>query len=122
MTDKAIEIFGMKNVALMGYTNATISTQEEFEEDFAKFMMAKKLATRIYLGKTDSIRLLCNHIICITNVFDVTTVKHIFKDLCTAEISSIKTVMTYLNFLDTKEWADVKHCLRTAELLKEMDR
>ena len=118
----AVEIFGVKNAAIKAYIETNISSQQEFEEDYQRFMLAKKMATRIYLGKSDNIRLLSNHIVCITNVFDIGGTKDIFLYLCNEEISSIKTVMTYLNFLDTREWNSIPHCLHTAKLLKEMDR
>lgn len=118
----AVEIFGVKNAAIKAYVETNISSQSDFEEDYQRFMLAKKLATRIYLGKSDNIRLLCNHIICITNVFNLDGTKDIFLHACNEEVSCIKTVLTYLNFLDKFEWSSTPHCLNTAKLLKEMDR
>lgn len=118
----AIEVFGVRKSAFKAYTNQNVTSEEEFEEDYQKIFLAKKLAARINSEKTDSIRLLCNHIICITNVFDVSFVKEVFLHISDDEIQTIKTVLTYLNFLDRNEWPQTTHCLYAAKLLKEMDR
>jgi len=118
----AVEIFGVKNSAIKAYVETNITSQKDFEEDYQRFMLAKKLASRIHAGRSNNIRLLCNHLVCITNVFDVQGAKDILRHLCGEELSTIKTVLTYLNFLDVHEWNDASHCILTAKLLKEMDR
>lgn len=118
LNSKNLKVFAAKH-----YTNDNCESIEEFEEDFKKFMLSNKMFTRIVNGRVSSIRLLCNHVITLTNNFEVDAVKRIMLFLCNEkEKESCKTVLNYLNFLSPLEWQEVKFCLQTAILLKEMDR
>lgn len=117
LTRENLEVF-----AATHYCNDTCSSKAEFLEDLESFSNCRKLANRINNESSVNIRLLCNYIICITNVFHLEAVKEIFKFTCTDELSTIKTAMNYLNFMRKDEWPDVSHSLIAAKLLKEMDR
>jgi len=104
------------------YKNELCLRTDDFEEDYKKITLCKKHAKKIYQDKTSSIRLLCNHVICVANVFEIFAVKDMFRLICQEELPVIKTVLTYLNLLRSDEWTDVDYCIKTAKLLKEMDR
>lgn len=117
LTRENIQVFAARY-----YKNELCLKTDDFEEDFKKISLCKKHAKKISQDKTSSIRLLCNHVICVTNVFELHAVKEMFRLICDDELTVVKTVLTYLSLLDSDEWADVSFCIKTAKLLKEMDR
>jgi len=113
-----LKIFSAKN-----YLNEKCLSEEEFLEDYAKFGLVKKLVKKLANDKKVNIRLLCNHMLLVTNTFDMQAVKSILHFGATdAEISVTKTVMNYFGFIGYLELPNVKFDLNTAKLLKEMDR
>lgn len=117
ITSENLEVY-----AARFYRNELCSTTLEFEEDFKLFRMVKSLSKKIHSNRGENIRLLCNHIICLGNTFEITAVKDILKFICNEELPIIKTIFLYLNFIESYEWPDTDYCLKTAKLLKEMDR
>lgn len=118
LTEDNFNLYAAKN-----YNNELCVSTEEFEEDLKRFFLCKKQAKKMLAGRSENIRLLCNHIICITNMFEVQAVKEMFKFICDdKEITVIKAILNYLNFLRKDEWLEVRDSLEVYVLLKEMDR
>lgn len=118
LTPNNIEVYAAKY-----YLNEYCVDVEEFEQDFRRFLSVKKMVSRIKKQKTSNIRLLCNHILCLTNVFELKAVKNIL--LLTAgekEKEIYKTLFNYFGFISHNEMPDIKFSLEAAKLLKEMDR
>ena len=109
--------------ASKAYTNEYCANFDEFVEDFKLNFLIKKLSCKIADNKSVNIRLLCNHIQCFTNNFSLPEAKKIlFFEVGDKEKQVLKTVLTYFGFLRENEFPEVKHCLTTAKLLKEMDK
>lgn len=105
------------------YTNENCSSFEEFQTDLEQSRLAKKLAKKISQGRSTNIRLLCNHIQCFTNNFELNAAKTLLIfDTTEEEKKALKTVLHYFGFLSDKEMVDIKYCLNTAKALKEMDK
>lgn len=117
ITSENLEVY-----AARFYRNDLCSTTLEFEEDFKLFRMVKTLSNKIMYDRGVNIRLLCNHVICLGNTFEIHAVKDILSFICKEELPVIKTILLYLNFLESYEWPQIKFCIKTAKLLKEMDR
>ena len=96
---------------------------EEFYEDLRQNDLAKKLAKKISKNKSANIRLLCNHIQCFTNNFDLYGAKKILMfEIEENQKKIIKTVLNYFGFIEVYEMKDTPFCLETAKLLKDMDK
>lgn len=118
LTSKNIEIFAARN-----YRNEFCISKDEFEEDFKTFLLIKRSVRKILKGKSDNIRLLSNHLISCVNVFHLDAVKQILLFEATKEEREVfKTLFNYFGYLSPTEMAEERFCLRTAKLLKEMDR
>ena len=111
------EIYAAKN-----YTNETCLSREEFEEDLERANLSKKMARKVIRGSSVNIRLLCNHVLCFTNNFEIEAAKRLLMfDSSEEERQVIKTVLNYLGFIAPGELPHIKFHLTTAKLLKEMD-
>lgn len=109
--------------ASRAYTNEYCSSMEEFHADLEQHVLARKLSKKIVTGKSVNVRLLCNHIQCFTNNFEINAAKKIIMfEASDVEKSSLKTVLNYFGFIRTYEYEDVRYCLQTAKLLKDMDK
>jgi hypothetical protein len=118
LTPNNTEIFAAKY-----YLNELCIDRHEFEEDFRRFVSVKKMVGRLKNGRTSNIRLLCNHILCLTNVFELHAVKTILLFNADEEEKTIfKTLFNYFGFIAHGEMNDVRFSLMTAKLLKDMDR
>ena len=118
LTPNNTEVFAAKY-----YINELCVDREEFEEDFRRFVSVKKMVSRLKKGKPSNIRLLCNHILCLTNVFELHAVKTILLFSADEEDKRIfKTLFNYFGFIAQGEMNDVRFSLMTAKLLKEKDR
>jgi hypothetical protein len=105
------------------YTNENCSSMEEFEEDLHQSVLSKKLARKIISKSSVNIRLLCNHVQCFTNNFELQAAKKILMfEAKENEKKVIKTVLNYFGFIQVGEMNDTPFCLETAKMLKEMDR
>lgn len=112
-----IEIYAAKH-----YTNETCLSRSEFEEDLARAELAKKMARKVIRGSTVNIRLLCNHVLCFTNNFEMNAAKNLLMfDTTETEREVLKTILNYFGFLIPGEMPHIKFHLTTAKLLKDMD-
>lgn len=105
------------------YTNENCESVEEFEDDLKSYRLAQKLASRISNGKSDNIRLLCNHVMCFTNNFELQAAKKILMfEAREEEKKVLKTVLNYFGFLAVGEMPEIAFSLEAAKALKEMDK
>ena len=93
---------------------------KEFLEDLAKAQLAKKLIKKFTAGQEINLRLLLNHIIMFTNVFEMPAAKALLMHTCVDYQSSVKTMLLYLNYLGPGEFRGIKHDLAMAKALKEL--
>ena len=104
------------------YTNSKCVGLEEYMEDLLKYRLVQKLSKKIGLGKSENIRLLCNHVVCFTNNFEIEAAKKILMfEAETVEKEVIKTILNYLGFLDRNEMSHISFNLYAARALKDMD-
>lgn len=113
---KNYEIF-----AFEAYLNKTCMGRKEFLEDLKRAQYAKKLVKKIIAEKEVNVRLLLNHVILFTNVFELQAAKQILMFNCDEDEKSVfKTLLNYLGFLKSDEYPEISHSLETAILLKEL--
>ena len=118
LTKNNIEMYAMKH-----YTNELCLSKDEFLEDLQRYKLARKLARKIAAGKSENIRLLCNHILCFTNNFQLPAAKNILLfGASDQEKSVMKTVLNYLGFIHEKEMMYIRIDINTAIALKNMDK
>lgn len=104
------------------YVNNLCLSRKEFEEDLAYTHLAKKMTRKIIKGSSVNIRLLCNHILCFTNNFEMQAAKNLLMfEASEEEKQVLKTILNYFGFIAKGEMSDIRFHLRTAKLLKEMD-
>jgi hypothetical protein len=107
--------------AFESYLNKSCFSKDEFYEDLRKAQYARKLAKKMLSEKEVNIRLLLNHIILFTNVFEMNAAKKMLTMGCNdEEVSVFKTVFTYLGFSKSNEMPDIMFNTRTALMLKEL--
>lgn len=95
--------------------------RKEFLEDLKRAQYAKKLVKKIIAEKEVNVRLLLNHVILFTNVFELQAAKQILMFNCDEDEKSVfKTLLNYLGFLKSDEYPEISHSLETAILLKEL--
>ena len=117
LTKANYEIYAAKH-----YTNTLCLSRSEFEEDLALSDLAKRMARKIIKRSSVNIRLLCNHILCFTNNFEIHAAKNMLLfDTTDEEKQVIKTVLNYLGLITPSEISHIRYHLPTAKLLKEMD-
>tara|TARA_S200002703_G_scaffold149187_2_gene146508 strand:- start:7656 stop:8024 length:369 start_codon:yes stop_codon:yes gene_type:complete len=117
LTESNLEIYAAKH-----YRSESCLSKEEFLEDYNRHKLAKKLTKKFAAEKSENIRLLCNHILCFTNSFELPAAKNILMfGITEKEKSVMKTVLNYFGFLISGELPQVKFDLYTAKVLKEMD-
>jgi len=113
---KNYEIF-----AFEAYLNKHCMSRKEFLEDLKRAQYAKKLVKKIVAEKEVNVRLLLNHVILFTNVFELQSAKQILMFNCDEyEKSVFKTLLNYVGFLKKDEYPEIPHSLETAILLKEL--
>lgn len=114
--------YNIKIFAAKHYTNEACLDNEEFEEDFTRSVLARKMCRKIIRGASVNIRLLCNHVLCFTNNFEIDAAKELLFFQSTAEEKEVfKTILNYFGFIAVGEKPEIKFHLPTAKLLKEMD-
>lgn len=117
LNDKNLEVYAARY-----YRLESCVSKEEFLEDLARHKLAKKLIKKFAAKRSENIRLLCNHILCFTNSFELTAAKKILMyGLNEKEKEVMKTVLNYFGFLVPNEMPNIKFDLYTAKNLKEMD-
>lgn len=102
------------------YTNTNCEDIKEFSEDLARAQLAKKLLKRWKDGHNINVRLLLNHIIMFTNVFEITAAKDMLMFVAAEHASAMKTLLLYLNFLADGEYKKVKYDLTMVKELKNL--
>jgi hypothetical protein len=103
------------------YTNKSCVSKREFSEDLKRAQYARKLVKKIIAKKEVNIRLLLNHVILFTNVFEIHPAKELLMFNCSEEEKSVlKTVLNYLGFMEQDEYPYIPHNMKTAEMLKEL--
>lgn len=108
--------------ASKAYINENCLSYEEFLKDFDQHKLIKRLVKKIVNKKSINVRLLCNHVLCFTNNFELEKSKKIlFLETSYEEKMVLKTVLNYFGFLKVNEFDEIKFCLSTAKALKEMD-
>lgn len=117
LNDKNLEVYAAKY-----YRSESCLSKEEFLEDLARHKLAKKLVKKFSAKRSENIRLLCNHILCFTNSFELPAAKRILMyGISDKDKEVMKTVLNYFGFLIPNEMPDIKFDLYTAKSLKEMD-
>lgn len=117
LNESNLEIYAAKH-----YRSESCLSREEFLEDYNRHKLAKKLTKKFAAERSENIRLLCNHILCFTNSFELSAAKNILMfGITEKEKSVMKTVLNYFGFLIPNEMPLVKFDLYTAKVLKEMD-
>ena len=117
LNDSNLEIYAAKY-----YRSESCLSREEFLEDLYRHKLAKKLTKKFAAKKSENIRLLCNHILCFTNSFELSAAKNILMyGISEKEKEVMKTVLNYFGFLIPNEMSNIKFDLYTAKILKEMD-
>lgn len=117
INDSNLEIYAAKY-----YRSESCLSKEEFLEDLNRHKLAKKLTKKFAAEKSENIRLLCNHVLCFTNSFDLPAAKEILMyGISEKEKMVMKTVLNYFGFLIPNEMSNIKFDLYTAKILKEMD-
>ena len=117
LNDSNLEIYAAKS-----YRSESCLSSEEFLEDLYRHKLAKKLTKKFAAKKSENIRLLCNHILCFTNSFELSAAKNILMyGISEKEKEVMKTVLNYFGFLIPNEMSNIKFDLYTAKILKEMD-
>ena len=105
------------------YTNSLCVGLDEYMEDLSRYRLVQKLSKKIGLGRSENIRLLCNHVVCFTNNFQVDAAKKILMfEAEPVEKEVIKTILNYLGFLEVDEMKNIAFNLNAAKALKEMDK
>lgn len=117
LNDSNLEIYAAKY-----YRSDSCLSKEEFTEDLYRHKLAKKLTKKFAAKKSENIRLLCNHVLCFTNSFELLAAKNILMyGVSEKEKEVMKTVLNYFGFLIPNEMPNIKFDLYTAKILKEMD-
>lgn len=105
------------------YTNVNCADVKEFTDDLQRAQHAKKLIKKWQSGGKVNARLLVNHIIMFTNVFELAAAKNILMFVAGNEQGpAMKTILLYLNFIAQGEIPSVKYDLAMAKILKELTR
>lgn len=118
LTEENLKVFALKF-----YSNTNCADLEEYLSDLNRYKLSQKLARKIGLGKSENIRLLCNHVMCFTNNFDIEFAKRVLMfGANQIEKEVLKTVLNYLGFLNIEEMKDIRFSIITAKALKEMDK
>lgn len=82
------------------YNNPSCSGLDEFQEDLLRIKYTKRLLHRYVRTNEMPIRLVCNHIIGINNVFQPHSVARLlFFKIDESAYSALKTVLEYLSLM-----------------------
>jgi len=108
-------------IAARAYTNESCLSTEEFLEDLGLYATINRLAKKIHKGSSKNLRLLTNHVICVTNNFEIHFVKELLLSNNNKETRVIRAVFLYLGFLAPHEYKTTELDFETLALLKEMD-
>ena len=105
--------------AFQGYSNKSCFSRKEFMDDLKKAQYAKKLVKKLANGQEINIRLLLNHIILFTNVFEIDIAKELLMFNCSeTEKSIMKSVLLFLGFTRKDEYGGIPYHAKTVELLR----
>jgi len=90
----------LKLYAANVYNNPGCVSQKEFEEDYARIKSLKTLLNKYLNNKNPNIRIIINHIICISNVFPGETMAVIlFTDYDESIWNVLSTFLVFLNLM-----------------------
>lgn len=103
------------------YTNVNCAGTKEFLEDLQRAHLAKNMIKKWQQGTKVNARLLLNHIIMFTNVFEIDAAKRMLMfSAGEGQGPAMKTLLLYLNFIAQGEMPGVKYDLKMAKVLKEL--
>jgi hypothetical protein len=98
-------------------------SEEEFKKDLSHAALAKNLIRKYLVSQTFNIRLLLNHVIQFTNVFELQAAKEMLMHMCNEKEQPVmKTLLLYLGFLGKHEYSNIGYDVGIAEILKEQSR
>ena len=104
------------------YDDPQCEDMEDFFEDIRRFRYLKRLLHRYHdLGELRE-RLMLNHIICLFNVFGFEACMRMlnFKIKEKEHWSSIKTMLLYLEYIDSSWMPDVSIDMKLAQRLRDL--
>ena len=116
LTGKNLELYAAQH-----YKNVRCIDYEEFKDDLSRFKYVKRLVKR-YVSKGDAdVRLLLNHIILIYNVFEIDAANTIFEyKYDSVELTVLVPFLSYLNYIPSLAFRDVKPNLEIVKRLKSL--
>ena len=102
LTPETIDIFAKRH-----YNNKGAG-QEEFDDDMNRFKYLKRLFRKYDTSKEFKSRLIINHIIILTNVFNIEAATTLlFFKIDKQHWSILKTVLIFLNYMPEDELIDI---------------
>jgi hypothetical protein len=102
LTPETIDIFAKRH-----YNNKGAG-QEEFDDDMNRFKYLKRLFRKYDTSKEFKSRLIINHIIILTNVFNIEAATTLlFFKIDKQHWSILKTVLIFLNYMPENEMVDL---------------
>ena len=115
LTSETIDIFAKRH-----YDNKGAS-QEEFDDDMNRFKYLKRLFRKYDTSKEFKSRLIINHIIILTNVFNIEAATTLlFFKIDKQHWSILKTVLIFLNYMPENEMVDLDIDQSVMEELKRI--
>lgn len=93
----------MKVYAASVYDNPGCVSFEEFEEDYLRIKSLKVLFSKYINNKKVNLRIVLNHIICISNVFPGATATILFAETNPEYWDLLATLLYYLNLLPVED-------------------
>ena len=102
LTPETIDIFAKRHYDNKG------AGQEEFDDDMNRFKYLKRLFRKYDTSKEFKSRLIINHIIILTNVFNIEAATTLlFFKIDKQHWSILKTVLIFLNYMPENEMVDL---------------
>ena len=115
LTPETIDIFAKRH-----YNNKGAG-QEEFDDDMNRFKYLKRLFRKYDTSKEFKSRLIINHIIILTNVFNIEAATTLlFFKVDKQHWSILKTVLIFLNYMPENEMVDLDIDQSVMEELKRI--
>jgi len=115
LTPETIDIFAKRH-----YNNKGAG-QEEFDDDMNRFKYLKRLFRKYDTSKEFKSRLIINHIIILTNVFNIEAATTLlFFKIDKQHWSILKTVLIFLNYMPEDELIDIDIDQNVMEELKRI--
>ena len=82
------------------YSNPSCSTLAEFEEDYLRVKYLKMMLNKLVNNRETNMRIIVNHIICLSNVFPgEATAKILFSEFDPSMWNILCTFLVYLNLM-----------------------